>query len=1546
MTSTGDKARLEVLYEHLVLPSQIHYTASDANDQDLNYGLVQLLLNSFPVLRNAGDQTVWNRLRGCLKATLILETTKGDIDSLAASFTRLSHEDDPSRAWIALFIAGQNAGLLIHKHPSEVIFEAFQASYQTMNDLQATHALTQDFPDRAVAIPLEVFSSLSFHKNLAAFLEQATRDSFDRFAAWAQKSGWAIVETRDYRSPALISGMLMSLLEGLGHSIECPRIRKKIRDEVILDTPEAPWRRTPFWLVLRVFIRRHLASLLGKSQDGAEGISRVYYKFLIAVALAKHLVACTTSIHPEKVITLLAKLSRRLAKLESEREAAMGPLRLTYDAFFNGTKNYFVQVITEYKATLNAPSMPEGTMTEIREITTQFTSLHDFERGLGLDSHLSPQARCTSISQEITDYISHAKILYIGDSLLMSRCLLRLFEQWVSMDKFAIDAYPGLIQYHPIFISSSLDVLCLQSRAEMGQLQQVQQYLESRAAQCDKGKGNIFSNPTDLDSFAAQFIKATNTGAEMAKLGTIIDFESKMSRAATKAKLEKLMGDYDTLTADINTSICTCSFLPDGTRDIRGCTRCYKWRRRNQLKISVHEDFLPSGREMAGQRAAILFELRLPAFLAKYREATWNLIILGTDLLSSDIQSKEKPSLKLNEMDQLKSFQLAGTTSTLILASIKKSFLQTHYRIKRIPVTPDQVILPFAPQFSYYDTANNLWISQLKSLAPNFERLLGSWLPHAHLIPDPYEQSTRLLSTQAPTNPSSMRHSEKPTTDSGYESNTHGRSLESSNCPEKGLNAIPEADDSASLNSSIDKSGSRDRIRQPVKMGLYSSKTNYSGSEVSGILSAERQSYIVDLASEMFRIVESYDQESLKRISNVLPDLLRAFSTQIAYKAESQAYIDISYFVQKNRYRIQGFFDDLLPLKEDESPNEHVDKAAIFERFFEGGDEDITAITVDGPLDYPPTTQHDNDHEDFPEHEATSDPGMYYRFIQGSLAFEWLVSMLKREATLTRATPDVMEEIKNVVLGTFPAEHRVTRRASSKEYSITFELFWDLQYLTPPEGTENPGTVLKRFVTITGSENESQVATLEEYLSQAWPTSSKYVFSLLHDILKGNQSADIITTLPDRTTIKAVIGEGRLMLTTVGTGDSVVEVGQQFAWLGAALKHSSFETGISHCTPEIRLIDSSTIENGPFQANVVISFKIEEPQVHMEGQNDPCWFNLFRNPVIVRGFPTLSHDENKTRHRQQHLSDSRIIGNLADIYRRLNRYEEAELLHRQALALWTKSLGESHSITLATRSNLAMILERQTKYKEAKQILRSLVRRMKSQPEKTQHLRLASLSNLALVYQTQGDHDLAAGLYHEFFRLLEKEMGESASYTLYVLNRLGEMLLQRRKYERAEECFQEAFQRQEQLFPQYHPGTIVCLRNLALALNHQGKGRFANNKIQERVQQMTRHSKINKHTNGPIGIFHSWTISDSAVRMRFTQVIPKEFMSPGILDDDDLSDKYIETEINSCKEERSDHPDSNRLRIMTTNGMHLHVERYLLNTDLFRSVPTYSTGGH
>jgi hypothetical protein len=105
--------------------------------------------------------------------------------------------------------------------------------------------------------------------------------------------------------------------------------------------------------------------------------------------------------------------------------------------------------------------------------------------------------------------------------------------------------------------------------------------------------------------------------------------------------------------------------------------------------------------------------------------------------------------------------------------------------------------------------------------------------------------------------------------------------------------------------------------------------------------------------------------------------------------------------------------------------------------------------------------------------------------------------------------------------------------------------------------------------------------------------------------------------LPDHTKLTAWIHGSKFMVEAFGTGDAVAEIGEQLAWLGAALRSSPYELGVFYCTP---FISDICVDNTPLpvfgtssacEILCKIGFTVEEELKHLETSNGQCWHNMF-----------------------------------------------------------------------------------------------------------------------------------------------------------------------------------------------------------------------------------------------------------------------------------------------------------------------------------------------
>ncbi|EHK99949.1 hypothetical protein M7I_4030 [Glarea lozoyensis 74030] len=512
-SATLSKSLLESLCHHVGLPDRLP-NGKENNLEEIENKLADLALQACFDLSDSteGDraQSIWEKIATSIHtARLLNEGGKLESRSLLRAFRELDHDQA-----LILHVVEQNAGLIIRHIQSEsetlVLFESFEVSALSENVLAATGGLQREFPGCSVAIPSTIFSDASFQSELALFLSKASHESIKRFAAKTRKAGSLAYESRDTVHPALITEMLMSLLQANGRLLPTPVTQKIVHDDVCWDNREQPWRRSPFWLVLRVGIQRQLCEL----SDWEEG--RVCYKFMMCEVIANLIDKAVQILEPDLLSALQHKLGRRLTKLEVDKKSADVRVREVYAQLFarrgdayesiinnvtlqiegvwsnfktrtkrsipsleqyrnsaHGSKDvklpllncypYITQILEEAKTrkainyqhssfVFNASSTVAQ---KAREFAQRCFKLAEMEakikkecepQHMGRDS--TDEQKCNARARAFREYVKHVRDFYDGNSEQKGVMLLLVMEMWILLDKAAINLYSLLKKHH------------------------------------------------------------------------------------------------------------------------------------------------------------------------------------------------------------------------------------------------------------------------------------------------------------------------------------------------------------------------------------------------------------------------------------------------------------------------------------------------------------------------------------------------------------------------------------------------------------------------------------------------------------------------------------------------------------------------------------------------------------------------------------------------------------------------------------------------------------------------------------------------------------------------------------------------------------------------------------------------------------------------------------------------------------------------------------------------------------------------------------------
>lgn len=650
------------------------------------------------------------------------------------------------------------------KDDHRVIFEAFEVTPPCEQVLATKNALLRDFPGCAVSVPGATIVEPSFLDSLSAFLQQASTERVNKFSTIAYKAAAPLPEVRNTSDPAVITGLLMTILEANGATENVPLLRKRVRDTVMFDQAYKPWRRSGFYLTVRVAMQRFLYKHFGVA------LGRLYYKTLMCLMLRQYLEDVLKKVPFESVTFIRQKLGRRLAKLASDRTAAAGSLSAArisalssldpmFEATLQTTGGWLKATWRNYKRTherivpLLSTRVPAGALnfrlpnaypvlshilasqafhvdiakrtpeTLLRQYDESAASVKPYMYAARSQIQISQyhvtiikpakeddssgHARILQLEEVIRNYIHRIQTSPEGHPDEKSQMLLHLMELWVLMDTEAVTCYPLLEDYHSGFSDDLLDPIQLLCLADMSRAKGVRDYLSNRSHTSHGTRSRtIFDDPSD-DCFAARYFDEYDE--EGHELRRKIEDHADLQRTQKEAEWEQKSELYAETARKRDETTCYYDEVPHrwipGVTETKHRHPCEWHDLRNaarNIRIRIFENHLPSYEPAA---KAAMFEIRCPESFAAYRNATWS--ILSVICAPEPAVKPERASL-LQEYPPLAP-HVERPTRGITLASERKAFLETHYADWGFPVDLDDIIRTCGLKLKYYDQSSQSW---------------------------------------------------------------------------------------------------------------------------------------------------------------------------------------------------------------------------------------------------------------------------------------------------------------------------------------------------------------------------------------------------------------------------------------------------------------------------------------------------------------------------------------------------------------------------------------------------------------------------------------------------------------------------------------------------------------------------------------------------------------------------------------------------------------------------------------------------------------------
>lgn len=460
-----------------------------------------------------------------------------------------------------------------------------------------------------------------------------------------------------------------------------PKITKKIRDEVLGGEKSNYFRRSSFYMCLKVFLQHNLTIELGDKR------AKVLYKIvmlqlhsstmesfasptcetlnidLMSEAMAKsarrieklaemmkggefaefdRAFALTVDEAKKTIAMIRKKIDKQLGKLQAdyENEAKLIPLA---ELDFPADVYQGIPKLTEYLAKRKRESLPDNNQSELRvqpqyyrhymdqqdnpdvtkfghlsaEVDVNFL-LSDFENWILYNSSSTDTRFGSDFLRTLSyGYATCAERFYTDDRVGTSKMVLVRLKLIAMLDAIAVKTHPLFADHHTSIDTEVFQKLLLPQRVDMEIAFELEQYFNTRNRA--NGPGLISERSVTAKSFTAKF--ASLNANMRALLQVLIDMG--------EAEVEKKRQEWNTKRAEVERLRAQARGMSHqyytnfyGYSEHSGlCGLCEIENRIKNIKMEQYERPLP---ESVCERNAVVFELKAPVEITSLRDVLFN----------------------------------------------------------------------------------------------------------------------------------------------------------------------------------------------------------------------------------------------------------------------------------------------------------------------------------------------------------------------------------------------------------------------------------------------------------------------------------------------------------------------------------------------------------------------------------------------------------------------------------------------------------------------------------------------------------------------------------------------------------------------------------------------------------------------------------------------------------------------------------------------------------------------------------------------------------
>ncbi|KAL1623901.1 hypothetical protein SLS56_008096 [Neofusicoccum ribis] len=411
------------------------------------------------------------------------------------------HEDDPNTEEAGALLLLKLLLEAVSAFLSECDLQTQLYSYIGINNptaravcedvMGSSDRLVWSFPGPTISFGSHLLEEKHFVGEITSLVLGMSHEPVEVSRPTTRKAKSVVPEERETHHPGLVIEALISVLHAWGEARKGPEIVKRVRDDVNWNRSRLSWRRSPFWLVIRVGIQITLSHIFAGEQ------SRCQYKNFMAFLMCKICDFATKNSTGADVRMIVAtKAARRLAKLgddafpfvEKAVGIAVGDVRANLNSLWSGVQRLdklsipvLQQTATENDCALrldhsreylrsisslkDQKSEPPAICLSIGpQLNFKIDGLPDFQRNQDAETrvflltdfetwiieHLRPWAEqqnrneldCASLLREMRTYLDIAREEYQDNPRGLSIMLLTAMELWIALDIICLRLSP------------------------------------------------------------------------------------------------------------------------------------------------------------------------------------------------------------------------------------------------------------------------------------------------------------------------------------------------------------------------------------------------------------------------------------------------------------------------------------------------------------------------------------------------------------------------------------------------------------------------------------------------------------------------------------------------------------------------------------------------------------------------------------------------------------------------------------------------------------------------------------------------------------------------------------------------------------------------------------------------------------------------------------------------------------------------------------------------------------------------------------------------